>query len=78
MLEQMKGIEPSSQPWQGRIITSILHLHGISGTEAGPVPPKCDLCQRVEPVDELESPTFSLQVRCTANCATPAFIQISI
>ena len=23
----MKGIEPSSQPWQGRIITSILHLH---------------------------------------------------
>ena len=23
----MKGIEPSSQPWQGRIITIILHLH---------------------------------------------------
>ena len=36
MLEQMKGIEPSSQPWQGRIITSILHLHGISGARAGP------------------------------------------
>ena len=31
----MKGIEPSSQPWQGRIITSILHLHGISGARAG-------------------------------------------
>lgn len=34
-MEQMKGIEPSSQPWQGRIITSILHLHGISGARAG-------------------------------------------
>ena len=36
MLEQMKGIEPSSQPWQGHIITSILHLHGFSGARAGP------------------------------------------
>ena len=34
-LEQMKGIEPSSQPWQGRIITSILHLHGFSGARVG-------------------------------------------
>ena len=31
----MKGIEPSSQPWQGRIITSILHLHGFSGARVG-------------------------------------------
>ena len=25
-LEQVNGIEPSSRPWQGRIITIILHL----------------------------------------------------
>ena len=36
VLEQVMGIEPTSQPWQGRIITVILHLHGISGARAGP------------------------------------------
>ena len=25
-LEQVKGIEPSPQPWQGRVLTVILHL----------------------------------------------------
>ena len=27
------GIEPTSQPWQGRIITVILHLHMSSGAD---------------------------------------------
>ena len=27
------GIEPTSQPWQGRIITVILHLHMGSGAD---------------------------------------------
>ena len=31
-LEQVEGIEPSSQPWQGRIITFILYLHKLVGT----------------------------------------------
>lgn len=26
-LEQVSGIEPPSQPWQGRILTVVLHLH---------------------------------------------------
>lgn len=30
------GIEPTSQPWQGRIIAVILHLHGISIAAAVP------------------------------------------
>ena len=30
-LEQVTGIGPVSQPWQGRIITAILYLH-IQGT----------------------------------------------
>ena len=35
-MEQVMGIEPTSQPWQGRIITVILHLHGISIATAVP------------------------------------------
>ena len=27
IMEQVTGIEPVSQPWQGRIITAILYLH---------------------------------------------------
>lgn len=26
-LEQMKGVEPSSQPWQGRVLAVKPHLH---------------------------------------------------
>ena len=36
-MEQVAGIEPASQPWQGRIITAILYLHGISITSADSV-----------------------------------------
>lgn len=28
-MEQVSGIEPPSQPWQGRILTAVLHLHDI-------------------------------------------------
>ena len=35
-MEQVAGIEPASQPWQGRIITVILYLHGISIAISGP------------------------------------------
>ena len=27
-LEQVRGIEPPSQPWQGRALTVVLYLHG--------------------------------------------------
>lgn len=27
LMEQVSGIEPPSQPWQGRILTVVLHLH---------------------------------------------------
>ena len=30
------GIEPTSQPWQGRVLTVVLHLHGISIAISGP------------------------------------------
>ena len=30
------GIEPTSQPWQGRVLTVVLHLHGISVAISGP------------------------------------------
>ena len=26
-MEQMKGVEPSSQPWQGRVLAVKPHLH---------------------------------------------------
>ena len=29
-MEQMKGVKPSSQPWQGRILIVEPHLHYIS------------------------------------------------
>ena len=32
----MMGIEPISQSWQDRILTIILHLHGISVAISGP------------------------------------------
>ena len=35
-MEQVAGIEPASHPWQGRIITDILYLHGISIAAAVP------------------------------------------
>ena len=35
-MEQMMGIEPISQSWQDRILTIILHLHGISVAISGP------------------------------------------
>ena len=28
-MEQVNGIEPSSQPWQGRILAAVLHLHYV-------------------------------------------------
>lgn len=28
-MEQVSGIEPPSQPWQGRILTAVLHLHNL-------------------------------------------------
>ena len=57
-MEQVAGIEPALSAWQAEVLTAILYLHGISGTEAGPVPPKCDLCQRVEPVTGVEPATY--------------------
>ena len=29
-MEQMTGIEPASQPWQGRILTVVLHLQLVT------------------------------------------------
>ena len=58
LMEQVTGFEPVSSAWQAEILTIILYLHGISGTEAGPVPPKCDLCQRVEPATGIEPATY--------------------
>ena len=29
IMEQVNGIEPSSQPWQGRILAAVLHLRDI-------------------------------------------------
>ena len=57
-MEQVAGIEPALSAWQAEVLTAILYLHGISGTEAGPVPPKCDLYQRVEPVTGVEPATY--------------------
>ena len=57
-MEQVAGIEPAPSAWQAEVLAAILYLHGISGTEAGPVPPKCDLCQRVEPVTGVEPATY--------------------
>lgn len=30
-LEQVSGIEPPSQPWQGRVLADVLHLHNLEG-----------------------------------------------
>ena len=57
-MEQVTGFEPVSSAWQAEILTIILYLHGISSTEAGPVPPKCDLCWRVEPATGIEPATY--------------------
>ena len=31
LLEQVSGIEPPSQPWQGRVLADVLHLHNLEG-----------------------------------------------
>ena len=30
-MEQVSGIEPPSQPWQGRVLADVLHLHNLEG-----------------------------------------------
>ncbi len=29
-LEQVAGIEPAPQPWQGRVLADILYLHNVA------------------------------------------------
>lgn len=30
-MEQVMGIEPTSQPWQGHVLAVVLHLHKYGG-----------------------------------------------
>ena len=52
------GIEPTSQPWQGRVLTVVLHLHGISAAISGPARLSLTLygnvylCWQMEPTTE--------------------------
>ena len=57
-MEQVTGIEPIYQPWQDRILTIILHLHGISVAISGPARlslilyRNLFLCWQMEPTTE--------------------------
>ena len=52
-LEQVMGIEPTSQPWQGRVLTVVLHLRGISIAISGPARLSLLLfCRQMEPTME--------------------------
>ena len=53
------GIEPTSQPRQGRIITVILHLHGISVAISGPARLSLTLCGNVYLCWQMEPTTES-------------------
>ncbi len=58
-MEQVMGIEPTSQPWQGRIITVILHLRGISVAISGPARLSLTLCGNVYLCWQMEPTTES-------------------
>ena len=65
-LEQMTGIEPASQPWQGRILTVVLHLQVVTSMGFEPmnaavkgqcVKPLHQLAKRMAPQVGLEPTT---------------------